>query len=233
MALPMKLAESILAVHEEILEVYILEEKDGRHIITDEASKSGATLLAGVMEQMGRNAPLSPTIILGAAGQILRDRPTKLVGILYAGGGIILSPVSEGSLAMLSTNSSSLFSVMQKLSEALPRILRQSTGQLNAVSSASEAEDVVTAFLSRHTGGSGHVHVEDVSYQSVGGFWKVGGFLQSRRWQKDWFHVEVNAQDGSVVKYSSSTHFGSLFFLEVACLIAAACLLGWVLYTRL
>ena len=229
----MKLAESILAVHEEILEVYILEEKDGRHIITDEASKSGATLLAGVMEQMGRNAPLSPTIILGAAGQILRDRPTKLVGILYASGAIILSPVNEGSLAMLSTTSSSLFSVMQKLSESLPKILKQSTGELNVVNSASEAEDLVTAFLARRAGGSAaRVHVDDVSYQSVGGFWKIGGFLQSHRWQKEWFHAEINAQDGSILKYSSSTRYGSLFFLEVTCLIAAACLLAWILYTR-
>jgi hypothetical protein len=229
----MKLAESILAVHEEILEVYILEEKDGRHIITDEASKSGATLLAGVMEQTGRNAPLSPTIILGAAGQMLRDRPTKLVGILYAGGAIILSPVNEGSLAMLSTSSSSLFSVMQRLSELLPKILKQSSGQLNVVNSAGEAEDLVTAFLSKRVGGSAaRVHVDDVSYQSVGGFWKVAGLLQSRGWQKESFHAEVNAQDGSIVKYSSSTHYGSLFFLEVGCLVAAACLLAWILLTR-
>jgi len=231
-AWPMKLAESILAVHEEILEVYILEERDGRHIITDEASKSGATLLAGVMEQMGRNAPLSPTIILGAAGQILRDRPTKLVGILYAGGAVILAPINEASLAMLSTTASSLSTVMQKLTESLPRILRQSTGDVNVVNSASEAESLVTAFLLRRAGGSARVHVDNVSYESVGGFWKVGGFLESHRWLKESFQSEVNARDGSIVRYSSSAHYGSLFFLEVACLIAAACLVGWILYTR-
>ena len=229
----MKLAESILAVHEEILEVYILEERDGRHIITDEASKSGATLLAGVMEQMGRNAPLSPTIILGAAGQIIREMPTRLVGILYGGGGVILSPISEGSLAMLSTSSSSLFNVMQKLSEALPKILKQSIGELNAVNSASDAEDLVTTFLARRAGGSSaRVRVDEVSYQAVDGFWKINGYLQSRGWQKERFHAEVNAQDGSILKYSSVVHYGSLLFLEIACLVAAACLLAWILYVR-
>ena len=228
----MKLAETILALHEQILEVYILEERDGRHIITDEASKSGATLLAGVMEQMGRNAPLSPTIILGAAGQIIRDGPTRLVGILYAGGAVILSPISEGSLAMLSTTSSSLFNVMQKLSEALPKILKQSIGELNAVNSASEAEDVVTTFLARRAGASARVHVDEVSYQAVDEFWKVSGYFQSRRWQKEKFYAEVNAQDGFIQKYSSSMRYGSLLFLEVACLVAAACLLAWILYSR-
>ena len=77
----MNLAESILALHQEILEVYVIEERDGQSVVTDEASKSGASLLADGMNQMGRNAPLSPSIILGAAGQILQgSSPTRLVG---------------------------------------------------------------------------------------------------------------------------------------------------------
>lgn len=119
----MKLAESILTLHPDILEVYIIEERDGQNVVTDEASKSGASLLAEGMNQMGTNAPLSPSIILGAAGQILQgSKPTKLVGILYAGGGVIMSPLDESTLFVASTTPSSLFDVMRRIAESMPRI---------------------------------------------------------------------------------------------------------------
>lgn len=231
----MKLAESILALHQEILEVYVIEERDGQSVVTDEASKSGASLLADGMNQMGRNAPLSPSIILGAAGQILQgSRPTKLVGILYSGGGVIMSPIDEGRLFIASTTPSSLFDVMRKITESLPRITQGFRGTVNAVNSASEAEERAIAFLTKrpqHTYSS--VYLDEVVYLNDDQLWSINGILQSRMRKKS-FHIDVAAKDGAVLRFSSVTSMtrNYLLILEAAC-IAATALLAWILYTKL
>jgi len=231
-----KLAESILALHPEILEVYVIEERDGQSVVTDESSKSGASLLADGMNQMGRNAPLSPSIILGAAGQILQgSRPTKLVGILYNGGGVIMSPIDEGRLFIASTTPSSLFDVMRKITESLPRITQGFRGTVNAVNSASEAEDIAIAFLTKKPQHAySGMHVDQVAYLNDAQLWSIDGSLQSRLRRKS-FHMDVAAKDGSVLRFSSITSMSPnyLLILEAACITAATALLAWILSTRL
>jgi hypothetical protein len=232
-----KLAESILALHQEILEVYVIEERDGQSVVTDEASKSGASLLADGMNQMGRNAPLSPSIILGAAGQILQgSSPTKLVGVLYGGGGVIMSPIDEGKLFIASTTPSGLFDVMRKISESLPRIAQGFRGTANAVNSASEAEDRAIAFLTRRPPLQSYsrVSVDEVAYLSADQLWSISGSLQSRI-RKRSFHMDVAARDGSILSFSSATSMALnyLLLLEAACIATAAALLAWILYTKL
>lgn len=246
MALGVRLADSILALHEQILEVYILEERDGQNVVTDEASKSGASLLADGMNQMGRNGPLTPSIILGAASQILQgSRPTKLVGILYQGGGVIVSPIDNKSVLIASTTQSSLFEVMQEITEFLPRIISLGLGaSVNSlVNSASQAEEKAIAFL---TSGLHHhqrtsVRVDDVEYVKAEHLWNVDGALQALMRSKK-FHLEVDGLDGSIVRFSSpsSTHSkGVSLLIEAACLVAATTLLVaatillvWILFTR-
>lgn len=231
----MKLAESILALHQDILEVYIIEEREGQNIVTDEASKSGASLLAEGMNQMGTNAPLSPSIILGAAGQILQDsKPTKLVGILYAGGGVIMSPIDEAALFVASTTPSSLFDVMRKIAESLPRIT-QGRGTVNAVNSASDAEDKAIAFLAKPPQQSySSVHIEEVVYQNTEQVWSIRGWLQTRIRRRR-FQMNVASRDGAILKFSSTSSvvLDYLLFLEMACIAAAAALVAWLLYTKL
>jgi hypothetical protein len=231
-----KLAESILALHPEILEVYIIEERDGQNVVTDEASKSGASLLADGMNQMGINAPLSPSIILGAAGQILQGRkPTRLVGILYAGGGVIMSPVNEGTLFVASTTPSSLFDVMRRIAEFLPRITEGFRGTVNAVNSASEAEQIAIAFLTKRPPQQAYsnVHIDEVAYQNSEQLWSIRGWGQSRIRRS--FHMDVAARDGAILRFSSSSSIilNYLLFLDAACIAAAAALLAWLVYTRL
>ena len=231
----MKLAESILALHPDILEVYIIEERESQSVVRDEASKSGASLLAEGMNQMGTNAPLSPSIILGAAGQILQgSKPTKLVGILYAGGGVIMSPIDEGTFFIASTTPSGLFDVMRKITESLPRIM-QGHGTVNAVNSAAEAEDRAFAFLARPPHPSySNVHIEEVAYQNTEQVWSVRGWLQTRIRRRR-FQITMAARDGAILKFSSTSSIALdyLLFLETACIAAAIALVAWLLYTRL
>jgi hypothetical protein len=232
----LRLADSILALHEQILEVYVMEERDGQNVITDEASRSGASFLADGMSQMGRNAPLSPSIILGAASQILQgSRPTRLVGVLYQGGGVILSPIDENSLVLVSTTPSSLFEVMQKITDFLPRITRRGIGgMVNAVNSASEAEEKAIAFLTRGSRHLASIRIHEVAYVNTDRVWNVNGSIQSRIRRKK-FHLEVEGQDGSIVKFSSpdSMQFRKLLLIEFTSIVAAAILLVWILYSKL
>ena len=231
----LKLAESILALHQDILEVYIIEERDGQNVVTDEASKSGASLLAEGMNQMGTNAPLSPSIILGAAGQILQgSKPTKLVGILYAGGGVVMSPIDETTLFVASTTPSSLFDVMSRLADSLPRIT-QGRGTVNAVNSASEAEDRAITFFAKPPQQSySSIHIDEVAYQNTEQIWSIRGWLQTRIRRRR-FQISVAARDGAIMKFSSTSSISLdyLLFLETACIVAAAALVAWLLYTKL
>jgi hypothetical protein len=236
-AYTVKLAESILALHPEILEVYIIEEKDGQNVVTDEASKSGASLLADGMNQMGTNAPLSPSIILGAAGQIVQgSKPTRLVGILYAGGGVVMSPINEGTLFIASTTPSSLFDVMRRIADFLPRITQGFRGTVNAVNSASEAENIAIAFLTRRPPQQAYssIHIDEVAYQNTEQLWSIRGWGQSRIRRRS-FHMDVAARDGAILRFSSASSMilNYLLFLEAACIAAAAALLAWLLYIKL
>jgi hypothetical protein len=230
-----KLAESILALHPDIQEVYIIEERDGQNVVTDEASKSGASLLAEGMNQMGTNAPLSPSIILGAAGQILQgSKPTKLVGILYAGGGVIMAPLDEGTLFVASTTPASLFDVMRRIAESIPRIT-QGRGTVNVVNTATEAEDRAIAFLAKPPQQSySSVHIDEIAYQNTEQVWSMRGWLQTRIRRRR-FQMNVSARDGAILKFSSagSIALDYLLFLEMACIAAAAALVAWLLYTKL
>ena len=60
-----------------------------------------------------------------------------------------MSPIDEGKLFIASTTPSGLFDVMRKITESLPRIAQGFRGTVNAVNSASEAEDRAIAFLTK------------------------------------------------------------------------------------
>jgi hypothetical protein len=119
------LAERILALHEDIFEVYIIEESDGQPTIVDEASKSGISVMGDWMNQPGRGSPLGPIVVLGAAAQIIRDRPTKLITIVYGEEVVVLVPIEERRLVALSTSYDSLFSVTRTVTQQLPRMTRE------------------------------------------------------------------------------------------------------------
>jgi len=67
----MSLADHVLALHNGINEVFILEDRGGDHVVMAEAARNGLTLLADSMDRAAKHGFLAPMIILGAASQCM------------------------------------------------------------------------------------------------------------------------------------------------------------------
>ncbi len=117
----MGFANYILALHRDIHEVYIIEEKDGSYEVVDETSRTGLRLLADRISHASEEGLSAPIIILGAATQ-LGGKKSKLVGIKYENAGLILAPLTEKKLLLLSTKLESHNDVMSNITAALPQL---------------------------------------------------------------------------------------------------------------
>ena len=117
----MGLADQILALHMGIHEVSIIEEKAGDYEIVDKASRAGSTLLAHRINPTSGQGLLAPIILLGTATQ-LGGEPSKLIGIEYENTGLVLAPLTDKKLLLLSTELESLNEAMHTISTALPQL---------------------------------------------------------------------------------------------------------------
>ena len=118
----MTLADRVLALHKDIHEVFIIEDRAGNQVAVGEASRKGFTLLADSMNVASKHGLLAPMIILGSASQFCGGQQSRLVGIEYEKAGLVLAPFNENKLLALSTKPESLRDVMQTISEALPQL---------------------------------------------------------------------------------------------------------------
>jgi hypothetical protein len=229
------LARSVLAVHDGVREVFVLEERPGQYVVVDEAKRDGGvSLLLESMHDVRRHAYLIPAAILGAAAQFTgQPNSLKLVGILYGNGGVILTRLNETKLLALSTTPESLYGVMEKLHGALPGLLeRELGGKAGGVKSAAEAESIVRSYLAGKMLGS--TFVDEVSYREADHRWVVHGSYRPSRWAySKRFQVELDADNGAVMRFAatpSARRRGIYFFLaELACLLAVALALAWLL----
>ena len=232
----LKLAEDVLALHDGIREVLILEERAGQFVVTEEAARDDASLLAERMNEVSRNAPLVPTIILGAANQFGGEPAAlKLVGMLYRKGGVMFSYLDENRVLAISTTSESFSSVIEVVNKSITRLREEYEirGKTGAVRSAAVAEDIARFFLEGKVHGPAYVSIDDVSYRGINHRWEVhGSYRSSRSITSKRFQVEVDAENGSVMRFSSSTSVSTLVYVELASLVAAVSLLGWWLYVN-
>jgi hypothetical protein len=117
----MGLADQILALHVDIHEVSIIEEKAGDYQVVDEASRAGVTLLADRINPASGQGLLAPIIILGTATQF-GGQQSKLIGIEYENAGLVLASLTDHKLLLLSTKLESLNDAMRTISTALPQL---------------------------------------------------------------------------------------------------------------
>jgi len=117
----MGLADQILALHSDIHEVSIIEEKVGNCAIVDQASRAGVTLLADRISSVSKLSLIAPMIILGAATQFAGQR-SKLIGIEYENAGLVLVSLTDNKLIALSTKLESLNDTMDSIRAALPQL---------------------------------------------------------------------------------------------------------------
>lgn len=230
----MALARSILALHDGIREAFVLEERPGQYVVVDEATRDGASLLSESMHAVRKHAQLIPTVILGGAAQFTGEPDSlKLVGILYQKGGVIFTHLTEKKLLALSTTAESLYSVMKAVNDALPGLLEQEFGvRAGGVKSAAEAEDIARSYLVGRLRGS--IFVDEISHRGADHRWMVHGSYRPSRWvYSKRFQVELEADNGSVIRFVSTSsvrrHEIYFFLAELTCLLAVALVLAWAL----
>jgi hypothetical protein len=223
----MGFADEVLALHQDIHEVFILEERSGEQMIVGDASRKGVTLLADSIKSSRNTGMLAPMIILGSAGQFVGQQ-SRVVGIEYEKGGVVFVPFGEDMVLALSTKVDSLSDVMRTITAALPRLKERAYEipmEAGAVTSAAHAESEARRFLAgRFPDGSAPILVNEVSYRSLDQRWEVHGSYKPRIWgQSKRFQVEVDAADGFVKKFTySSSSF--LLIVEIVGVVAAALL---------
>jgi len=234
----MSLSKDVLALHDGIQEVFILENRPGQYAVAEEATRS-TSLLSLSFHEVGNHAQIVPAVILGGAGQFTSEPDSlRLVGILYQRWGVIFTHLDEKRLLALSTSPESLYSVMERVNDSLPGLLKRERREEAAdVKSAAEAEAIARSFLIGRLRGS--ISVDEISYRGTDHQWLVHGSYRRSRWVfAKRFQVELDADNGSVMRFatiSPARRHGIYFFLaELACLLAVLlAVLAWLLQYNL
>jgi hypothetical protein len=222
----MSLARSVLALHDGIREVFILEAKPGQYAVVDSAiGDGGASILSESIHGTRKHAQLVPAVILGGAAQFAGDPESlQLVAISYRKSGVILANLTEQRFLAISTSPEALYGAMVEVEKGLPRLVELETHEkTGSVNSATEAESIARSYLVERL--HAPIFVDEVSYHRVEHRWKILGSYRSSRWTfSKRFQVELNADNGVVMRYfftSRDRRYGFyLFFVEMACLLA-------------
>lgn len=231
------LAEQVLALHVGIREVFILEERGGHFIVSEEAASRGAANSSGTINQLTADAMLAPQLILGAAGRFSKSpKSLRLVGLLYEQEGILFTYLNEDRLLAITTEPASFSEVMQLVNDALPGLVKQldvGSRAVGAVKSVVEAGEIARTYVARASGCS-RVSINEVSYRDTSRRWEVQGTYQSSRMShSNEFELEVDGDEGAIVGFSSSSKSSLFLVLELAALLAALGLLAWLVYSNL
>jgi hypothetical protein len=231
----LRLTEQLLAVHDGIREVLILEEKGGLFVVAEQATRDkGGFLSSRINETNGR---LSPALILGAAAQMTKlPDSLRLVGILYDNVGVMLAYFDEDKLLAISTEPSIFFNAMQTVNDALPGFIKElqiGRSTFGAVRSVVDAGEIARTYVARTTRSS-RVFINEVVYRGADHTWQVqGSYRSSRMTPSKGFQLEVDGDAGAIVGFGSSSRSIMLLALELAALFGALGLLAWWLFSNL
>jgi hypothetical protein len=238
----MTLAEQILARHDGIREVLVLEERAGQHVVTEEAAKDDVPTMFDNVLGMRRNVSMIPGVILGAATQFEGEPSSlRLVGILYGKGGVLFSNLNNDRLLIITTSPESFFNVMQILNEVLPGLLEAYDLGMRTkgteLLSASDAERIARVYVSNRAPKSASILIDTVSYQEAKHMWDVKGSYRLGWSLNRHFQCEVDAYKSSLVGFTESenrsVYSSILFYVEVGSLVAAFSLLAWIVVLNL
>ena len=232
----MRLTEQILALHDGIREVFLLEERAGLFVVAEEATRDKASILSNSINEMTRNGTLAPAVILGAATQFSKTASSlRLVGILYGDVGIMFAYVNENKLLAISTEPSSFSNAMQLVNDALPGLIKEiGRKTLGAVKSVVDAGEIARAYVAK-TSNSSRVFINEITYRAANHRWEVhGSYRSSRVTPSKEFQLEVDGDDGAIMSFWSSLPSSLvLFAYGVVALLAALSLVAWLLYSNL
>lgn len=235
--LAMTLTQDILALHHEIGEALILEERAGRLAVVEKAARNNAEKLSNIIDETTESTSLGPWLITGAAAQFRKTQGAlRLVGILYGDLGLILGNMGEDRLLAVSTETSSLGDAMILVSDQLPGLIKKSetaAKNLGAVMSAVEAGRIARDYITS-VSKSSRVSITEISYHSGSSRWKVRGtylpFLFARSTH---FELEMDDVEGAILSFRATSPSSLLFGLWLVALLGMICIFGWLLYSLL
>ena len=233
-----KLTEEVLALHEGIRQVLVLEEKAGMFIVTEKAGVDEAQRSLDDLDSPVDNGPLAPAVILGAAAQFAKNPGSlELVAMLYNNEGVLLAYLDDSKLLEVCTDPPSLYDAMRIVKESLPKLVKEHelAGKFGAtIKSATEAEEIARSFVMR-TRKSTNVSINGITHHGADNRWEIQGSYRSSRLSRiKEFQIELNAEDGSLISFlSKASSLGALFIAELVALFGALVLLGWLLYSNL
>ena len=205
----MGLAGEVLALHDAIQEVLVIENRAGDVRIIDQAIREGPSLLEAAMGAEKDTILLTPTVVLGVAarlGHIQRVGGLRLVGLLYEQRASVYVPISENSCLMASITKESLREVLQALEGMLPRLVQPDrTAESLTISSAVEADHAVQSFFSKtNLCEPSNVRLEDVTLSVNGLVWQVSGtYRPPHALRAKHYNIELDAKTGAVTKFQA------------------------------
>ena len=205
----MRLTDEILVLHPGILKVFMLEERDGKLFVVEEAAKPDNGKLAYEIDESLRSGALTPLAILGAATEFNKNTSIlKLVGFLYANGGVIFTYVSEDRLLAICTEAARFNEAMQILNGALPTLIRELATSLRPaayVKSAEGAEEITRTYVARASKSS-QVSVDGVTLNQTKRVWEVhGSHRSSPLTRSKRFQLQLDAETGAVIGFTSAS----------------------------
>jgi hypothetical protein len=204
-----RLTEEILVLHPGILKVFMLEERDGKLFVVEEAAKPGNEKLAYEIDESLRSGALTPLLILGAATEFNKNSSVlKLVGFLYGNAGVIFIHISEDRLLAICTEASRFHEAMQILNGALPTLIRELTTPLRPadyVKSAEGAEEITRTYVARASKSS-QVFVDEVTLNQTKRIWEIhGSHRSSPLTRSKRFQLQLDAGTGAVIGFTSTS----------------------------
>jgi hypothetical protein len=206
----MGLAEEVLALHDAIREVMIIENQAGELRVIDQVGKDNHSILDAVSEHEKDTAIVAPTMILGAAsrlGNVQKSGELRLVGLLYEQQGALCVPINADSYLLVTTANESFLEVMNALQRFLPSLTRQRfyTSEPLAINSAIDADQAVrTFFANTKLCEANSVHMEDAILNSNARRWQVSGsYRPTHAVRAKRYYIELDAKTGAVTKFQA------------------------------
>jgi hypothetical protein len=223
----------VLALHEGIIEAFIVEEHSGDHVVVDRASRSDSMpskTLWAKHEQL-----LLPELVLGAVTQFRRGlSPPKIVGVSYGDMGVLFCHLSDNQTLVLATQPEALSKVM-KLAEEYVQKFAETKERIdsNLIKSAIEAEDIVRGYLlNRRMHGGKSISIDEVSYRESDGRWIVGAsFTGVLPLTTKHYSVQIDARSGAIMSLAatSASKFRILGLVSLSVGLASLVLLVFLL----
>jgi hypothetical protein len=204
----MGLAGEVLALHEAVRQVMVIENRAGELHVADQAARNGPDLPNALNEHERDAMLVAPTIILGAAsqmGNVQRSGELRIVGMLYERLGMVCVPLSHDSYLMAATSKESFHEFMNSLQQTLPSLLQNQffKSDLLAINSAIDADQAVRSFFATaKLCEPNSIHMEDAILNASRQSWQVSGSyrpfhaIRSKR-----YYVELDAKTGAVTKF--------------------------------